>query len=1057
MVRVYRAKTFIECTDRLKEDLLARQAGLDISHVVIVPDKYTLEAEKMLYEGGSGAFDLEVMTFRRLALNACAGRKFISRQGAIAKIAKIIYEHEQDFVSFSKATGKKGFAKNIFDTISQLKSCGIAPTDISGGDTAAMRKMSDIKLIFTEYEQYLEGAELMDAAGVLSALRQDFEKNKRKSTHYYLCGFYSMTRQMYDIVRAMAFSAASLTVFTVADDANPILYNYEHLDNLSKALSGCKCEHIEISGRRMPFSELSGTFYTAAGGRHDGGRVTVFEAEDIIGELLYISRDILYRIKKEGIRWRDAVIVLNQPVYDIVNRILGSYDIPFYIDRKQNLLRYPLSQFIIKSVQAVRNRFRRAEVMQIVKNPFFRCAADDKRCFENFVLEHNIDFDGFFQSFDNIEHKDTYLRKCAERARAAIIKYIVPFGKRISAAEYAKEYEQAVLELLAAVNADDALKTLSETDDFAGQVFERTADILSQLSEVLCKVDSEVYLYSLENALSGTEISVIPQSSDAVVIADASAFINYPRKVMYIAGLNEGLLPYAKSDIGLISDKDISELKECSGLDVAPKVKAVNTESRNMLFYSLTAAESLVASYSLSDLAGDTLKPSVFLWQLTARLDGYKEEYQSALDRAVFDDRLFAAASKEAAASVYKDIIFKYLGNERGAKHYYLSAARKYADGQLSAMPHLASVLADKCGGSEDKFLNLPQETPSLAGSPLTGDKIRVTQLEEYFSCPYRHFIKYGLKASERKDGRITVADSGNLLHSIFQMYAAEGMYVREPEEVLTELFDSCLKLYPVWGREENRTRLDMLKRIALRALKELRIELTETDYKVEACEAQFDVDGKYPPMTVQAGGREYTVAGRIDRIDTYGSFARVVDYKSGRLDDGDSKGYYSGLGIQPFIYLEALKKAGYYPSGAFYHKIEQSFLKKADKLLTGAYIYDPDIAASMDKGLAPGARSRILGARLTKDGALYSLKNQVQTMSDMAKLTAYSRLLAAKALSEIEGGNIEASPAERACRFCLGRQICSFDSENGKKRISPAITYPEIAAIAAQEEGGDE
>ena len=79
-------RAFDDCVLRIKR----RKADLDKRTVVIVPDRYTLYAERRLF-GGGGSFDVEVATFSRLlSKTGYRPEGYISRFGAVMLLRRLI-------------------------------------------------------------------------------------------------------------------------------------------------------------------------------------------------------------------------------------------------------------------------------------------------------------------------------------------------------------------------------------------------------------------------------------------------------------------------------------------------------------------------------------------------------------------------------------------------------------------------------------------------------------------------------------------------------------------------------------------------------------------------------------------------------------------------------------------------------------------------------------------------------------------------------------------------------------------------------------------------------
>ena len=170
---IIKTNSYIAAFDDLVRRVKARKVSPDRRTVVIVPDKYTLHAERRLFLGG-GAFDVEAVTFSRLVTKTgYRPKNYISRFGAIMLIKKIVGDGE-NLRCFRRSARFNGFAGKMYDTIAQLRASGVTPDDlrrsVSDSDSRAFRdKISDIADIAERFYGELEGR-YTDPTDLLAAL-----------------------------------------------------------------------------------------------------------------------------------------------------------------------------------------------------------------------------------------------------------------------------------------------------------------------------------------------------------------------------------------------------------------------------------------------------------------------------------------------------------------------------------------------------------------------------------------------------------------------------------------------------------------------------------------------------------------------------------------------------------------------------------------------------------------------------------------------------------------------------------------------------------------------
>ena len=123
------------------------RSDIDSPHIVIVPDRASLAAERSMLAAVGGSFNIQVFTFNRYAgLIAPETLKPLSGQMAVLEMMKVIEQNADRLVCFSGAGNTEGFARKIYDVISLLKYNRISPEKLlcACDDKALSLKLKDI-------------------------------------------------------------------------------------------------------------------------------------------------------------------------------------------------------------------------------------------------------------------------------------------------------------------------------------------------------------------------------------------------------------------------------------------------------------------------------------------------------------------------------------------------------------------------------------------------------------------------------------------------------------------------------------------------------------------------------------------------------------------------------------------------------------------------------------------------------------------------------------------------------------------------------------------------
>ena len=183
----------------------------------------------------------------------------------------------------------------------------------------------------------------------------------------------------------------------------------------------------------------------------------------------------------------------------------------------------------------------------------------------------------------------------------------------------------------------------------------------------------------------------------------------------------------------------------------------------------------------------------------------------------------------------------------------------------------------------------------------------------------------------------------------------------------------------------------------------------------------------------------DLNVRGKADRVDETDELVRVVDYKTGYLDESPTA-YYTGRRLQLELYLLASSEEKE-PAGAFYFPAADSFQKEgggARFAMKG--FYNADQTAAFDTACGQGERSE-----------LYESGNGLAG-GDFRDFLEYGRLVAGQAEEEMRAGNAAPSPYGSACERCSFQSLCAF---TGTPREENTVRCAEITKIVREKKGG--
>ena len=224
---------------------------------------------------------------------------------------------------------------------------------------------------------------------------------------------------------------------------------------------------------------------------------------------------------------------------------------------------------------------------------------------------------------------------------------------------------------------------------------------------------------------------------------------------------------------------------------------------------------------------------------------------------------------------------------------------------------------------------------------------------------------------------------------------------------------------------------LSRLKEESFRVTRALYKQLTYTQFNVLGAEVKFGFNGsKYEPICLKGKKVEAKVRGAVDRIDTFGKYFRVIDYKTGVAEMSDNE-LYMGQKLQLFLYLNAFANEENIPAGTYYFKLSDDYVNdKDDKLaqLDGKTIKINEVLYASDTNCSPNEKSSIIGVDFAKPGA------GAIDGTGLALRMKYAKILSEKAVDYMADGVSIASPHEdgqnTSCKHCPYGAICGYEKD---------------------------
>lgn len=985
----------------------------DAKHFVIVPDRFSLQIENMIMDelDITSTFNIEVLGISRLATRIL---KKLGINGRVVSADENLLITQQaidnvmgQFKSFKK--NSIGFSQEVSKVISQFKSSGLAPDDIKPktNKQSIKNKYHDLAIIYEEYERLL-GSRL-DANKLLVLFSNEVMQSPLlKDTYLYLAGFDSFTREMFDCISALAKSSKGLFIALPKATTRKNEHIFEN-DILTKLIKLCDEENITVEveekvaqANKNQSAIFDNLFSASAVSGQSGDYFLPLACQNMTQEVLSVGQIINSYIHSSG-RYRDISIACSnlEKYMPTLQREFARLDIPYFADQSTTADKLILSQNIFKLLKVVAGGFSKEALLD------FFAAISNKGDSTDTILQTITKF--------NVHG----MAKSLKYLRAYAPEYFAIFDRLLCARtnaefcacteEYIRLIEEKYKEQIEQI---DNLSQKNMNAQNIDLVFDALESIRQNRASV--QTSANEFLSTLKLLLSFNEVSSVPTYVDSVMIGDASRSYFVESKLLFVLGGQE--LPVTIKDDGLVSDDDISSVHFIR--EIEPSIKMLNRRNRFKLFNLLT-------------LAQDRL----FLTFLSSNDDGKRIEIPNYLNCLcdIFNSKPVRANYLFAADDDHDQAFVQGLASRQNAM-LILAGDSQCTPRQRASLQKLFDVDRNR--------LTLERDRLKTDAKKLFFDKgyTKVTQIETYFSCPFKHFVRYGLKLKDDDAPDMAKFEIGNICHS-----AAE-LFVKKYKDNLGKLDDQTIEKFlndnldnivsslnlkeKIENLDEGKILYEHIKAQCAFILKRICYEQKHSRFRPRYLEKQLED----ATLEIEGGGK-INLRGKVDRIDTYDQYFRILDYKTGKIHPLIKDLYY-GDKLQLFVYQSAIAKMlGLSAGGVYYFDCQYDFGSgEDDVILKGLTKDDGQLMSASDTRLGVNDKSDLIAVELKK-GKQDEFKGTGICKTSLSNLQEYAERVASKALGEICQGYIEPKPDENACSSCAYRGICLYSQKGYRKK----------------------
>lgn len=1045
------------------QEVKHRQPGC----VLLVPELISHDMERRLcaVAGDTASRYAQVLSFSRLTRLVSeeirqAPEKCLDNGGRLVAMAAAARQLSSRLKAYASVETRPEFLTSLVDAMDEFKRCRITPADLKAAcaqSTGTLaQKLEELSLLLECYDSICAQGKRDPRDQMNWVLEQMEDCDFGKRHRFYIDGFPDFTRQHMAILEHLIVSGETVTVSLNCDRPDSRQAAFETAGSTAAELlrlaqrAQIPVEIVNVEPEAKETLQYLLAHLLQGNARPRAGLESCLHISrcDSVYEVCLCAAERVLELTQQGYRYRDIAVVLPEPegsraVLELAFRRCG---IPLYLSGTEDILQKSAIHTLLCALETVTEGFERGSVLRYLKSQLspLEPALCDK--IDNYTFLWGIQGSKWFSPWTShpfglgLEWDEAAKAALAElnQARALAMAPLAALRDSMRSASTLAGQVQAIRDFLDAISLDTRLEALAAQADEMGdnpwaqelaQLWEILMEALEQLDDVLGQTvwpgDSFVRLLRL--LLSQYDVGTIPPVLDAVTAGPVSAMRCQEAKVLFVLGAAEGTLPSYAGSAGLLSDQERVALRKL-GLPLTggamegvcaefAEIYGVFCGAREQIFLFCGPGQSAIvyrracAMLGLEDGAAVSSGPG----------PGLREPWDAAAWLARQDARAQAGA---------------------------LGLEKQYRD---------ATQKRDYRLGTIEK-----QQLQGLYGSRLT---LSASQIDQQAQCRLGYFLRYGLRAAERKELRVDPAEFGTYVHEVLEKTGRKVKALGGWQQVtleqtlaLSREFSRQYALERFSQLESQRTQY-LFRRNGLEldaVVEELWRELSQSGFQPVAFELSFGRGAEMPEIPTPGKAMDASVRGFVDRVDQWQAdgrnYFRVVDYKTGKKDF-DYCDVYNGVGLQMLLYLFALRRGGeallgrgavgagvqYFPArfplvSADGRLSPEEARAEREKQLRrrGLVLDDGDVLFAME----PAEEPKLLSCKRKKDG---TLTGDVASREQLKLLEDYVFQVVGELVDQIASGDVSPNPYTRgsshnACAYCPYGPVCRLSREAGRR-----------------------
>ena len=1031
--------------------------------ILMVPELISHDMERRLSSavGDRCSRIAEVLSFTRLAGRVADrvgyAEPCLDNGGRVVAMAAAVRQLSSRLKAYASVETKPEFLTELVDAVDEFKRCCISPADLmeaSGrAEGSLAQKLEELSLILEAYDGLCRQGK-RDPRDQMTWLLEQLESCDFAEQHvFYIDGFPDFTRQNMAILFHLIESSPEVTISLNTDAVGSEAMAFEKAGQTARdfvqfAMRKAVAYDIQVlpSGNSRLEPMRNRLFQGKIRWNPDlVPRVHAVRANSVYEECTQTAEQIL-ELVRGGSRYRDiSVVCTDMGIYrSVINLVFHRCGIPVYMSGTDDILEKGVVATVLTALDAAIGGFDQREMFRYLRSVLSPLDPDTCDLVENYAVIWGIRSNRWTQEWKN--HPDGLGEEWTEEAqkrlaalneaRRRAVDPLANLRRSFLAARNLSEQVLALYDFLEEIHLADSLGEMADYLDEAGD--NRSAQELNQLWEILISAFEQMYdvlgqtvwdadsftrLFRL--LLSQYDVGTIPTVLDAVTAGPVTAMRCQEEKHLFVLGAVEGSLPSYSGSTGVLTDQERVALRKLGVPLTGGAMEGLQAEFAEIYGVFCGAQETVTVSCPGG-------QPS-FVYRRILDMTGQEDPAEAELGPALTDEN-------EAGAYLAR-------WEEKDAAER-LNLTQAYEDTRKKVSYDLGTV---------DR-----EHVKDLYGTTL---RLSASQIDQMAECRLAYFLKYGIRAKERREVTVDPTEFGTYVHAVLENTARAVGELGGFREVSLEKTMEIARKYADeysagrFSELDSRRTAYLLRRNQQElemVVRELWDELQMSQFRPVGYEVAFGDGREMEAIGIPGHTMRAQLRGFVDRVDAWsgpeGNFFRVVDYKTGQKDF-DYCDIFNGVGLQMLLYLFALQEKGQkivgvrpIPAGVQYFPARAPVLSEDGRLdeekalserlkawkRRGLLLNEESVLQAME----PGEKPLRMDYSRRKDG---SVKGDLADRDQMKLLKKYIFQVLGKMVDEIASGKVAPNPYTRgtshnACTFCPYAGICHKETVEGRR-----------------------